>query len=451
MSYDLVVRGGLVVTADDEYEADVAVADGVIAAIGSGLRGRREIDARGRYVIPGAVDGHVHMRTERPQARYDDDWDSGTIAAAFGGTTTMVDQAQVEPPMTLTDGVAKRLAEAEGKAVIDYGLHVNLREAERARLGELERLFARGFPSVKLYMTYDGYKVPDDIILGVMQEVARLGGLVIVHAENDILIAELMRQHALAGRDSVRDHAEARPAVFEGEAVHRTLAMAEYAGARTLIYHVTAKQALREIAYAKGRGQEVYGEGCLPYLMLDDSALDDPVRGGAFDISPPLRTEEHRLALWRALGSGTLDIVSTDHGPRRLIRNADGSTSYPVGTSGIEVRLALAHHVGVRDGWFSRQRWVDLCCTTPARLFGLQRKGRILPGLDADLVVFDPERRLRLTHENLHSNIDHATYPDVEVRGFPAVTISRGDVIVEDGELYAEPGRGRLVERRYPA
>jgi dihydropyrimidinase len=449
VSYDLVIRGGLVVTAHDEYEADVAVAGGVIAAVGSALRGRREIDASGKLVIPGAVDGHVHMRTERREARYDDDWDSGTIAAAFGGTTTIVDQAQVEPPLSLTDGVAKRLGEAQGKAVIDYGVHVNLREAERARIGELAGLFARGIPSVKLYMTYDGYKVPDDIIFGVMQEVARLGGLVIVHAENDILIAELMRQNALAGRDTLRDHAAARPAVLEGEAVHRTLAMAEYTGARTLIYHVTAKQALREIAYAKGRGQAVYGEGCLPYLMLDDAVFDDPERGAAFDISPPLRTEEHRLALWRALGSGTLDIVSTDHGPRRLIRNPDGSTTVPVGTSGIEVRLALAHHVGVRDGWFSRRRWVDLCCTTPARLFGLDRKGRIEPGLDADIVVFDPERRLRLTHENLHSNIDHSTYPDVEVHGFPTVTVSRGEVIVEDGVLYADPGRGRFVERRY--
>jgi dihydropyrimidinase len=449
MTFDLVVRGGRVVTAHEQYVADIGVADGRIATIGSGLRGLREIDASGKLVIPGAIDGHVHMRTERPTSVYDDDWDTGTIAAAHGGVTTIVDQAQVEPGSTLREGVDRRLAEAAGKAVVDYGLHVNLREPRRERIAELEALVARGMPSFKFYMTYDTYKLPDDVLFAGMQEVARLGGLAIVHAENDVLIAELERQNAAAGLTGARANAAARPPELEGEAVHRCLAMARVAGARTLIFHVTAADAARELAAAKERGQIVYGEAVLHYLMLTIDAADEPVSGTALDIGPPLRDDAHRRSLWEALRRGTLDIISTDHGPRRRVRRADGTLETPPGTSGIEVRLALSHTFGVRAGRISPERWVDVCCTRPAQVFGLARKGRILPGYDADLVVFDPERRVTLSHTNLHSNIDHSTYEGVEVVGYPVVTVARGDVVVEDGELQVAPGRGRFVERRY--
>jgi dihydropyrimidinase len=451
VTYDLVIRGGTVVTAHEQFTADVAVAGGTIAAIGSGLRGTREIDASGRLVLPGAIDGHVHMRTERAADVYDDDWDTGTIAAAFGGVTTIVDQAQVEPGSTLTDGVDRRLAEAAGKAVVDYGLHVNLREANRERISEFEALAARGMPSFKFYMTYDTYKVPDDVLFAAMQEIARLGGLAIVHAENDVLIAELTRQNAAAGRTGLRANAAARPPELEGEAVHRTLALARVAGARTLIYHVTAADAVRELAAAKSRGQVAFGEGALTYMMLTIDAVDQPVSGSAFDLSPPLREEEHRRSLWAGLASGALDIISTDHGPRRLVRGEDGSVTAPPGTSGIEVRLPLAYTYGVRAGHFSVQRFVEVCCTRPAEVFGLTRKGRILPGYDADLVVFDPERRVTLSHATLHSNVDHSTYEGVQVEGYPVVTIGRGEVLVEHGELQVEPGRGRFVERSYEA
>jgi dihydropyrimidinase len=449
MTFDLVVRGGRVVTAHEEYDADIGVEGGSIAAIGSGLRGAREIHATGRLVIPGAIDGHVHMRTERPTSVYADDWDTGTVAAAFGGVTAIVDQAQVEPGSTLADGVAKRLAEAEGKAVIDYGLHVNLREPNRERLSEFEGLVARGMPSFKFYMTYDAYKVPDDVLFAGMQEIARLGGLAIVHAENDVMIAELGRQNAAAGRTGARANAAARPPELEGEAVHRALALARVAGARTLIFHVTAADAVRELAAARARGQVAFGEAVLHYLMFTIDATDEPVSGTALDVGPPLREEPHRRALWEALARGTLDIVSTDHGPRRRVREADGTVTTPPGTSGVEVRLALAHTFGVGAGHLSLQRWVGACCTRPAEIFGLTRKGRILPGYDADLVVFDPERRVTLSHTNLHSNIDHSTYEGIEVVGYPVVTIGRGEVLVEDGELQVEPGRGRFAERRY--
>jgi dihydropyrimidinase len=449
MTFDLVVRGGRVVTAHEDYIADVGVSGATIAAIGSRLRGTREIDASGKLVIPGAIDGHVHMRTERPASVYDDDWDSGTIAAAFGGVTTIVDQAQVEPGSALVDGVGKRLADAEGKAVIDYGLHVNLRDPNIERVSEFAELVARGMPSFKFYMTYDTYKVPDDVLFAGMQEIARLGGLAIVHAENDVMIAELTRQNAAAGRTGARANAAARPPELEGEAVHRALAMARVAGARTLIFHVTAADAVRELAAAKDRGQIAFGEAVLHYLMLTIDATDEPVSGTALDIGPPLREEAHRRCLWDALARGALDIISTDHGPRRRVRGEDGSVTTPPGTSGVEVRLPLAYTYGVRAGHLSPQRWVEVCCTRPAEIFGLTGKGRIRPGHDADLVVFDPDRRVTLSHANLHSNIDHSTYEGVEVAGYPVVTIGRGEVLVDDGELQVEPGRGRFVERRY--
>ena len=451
MTFDLVVRGGRVVTAHEDYIADVGVTGGMIAAVGSALRGTREIDASGKLVIPGAIDGHVHMRTERPTDVYDDDWETGTTAAAFGGVTAIVDQAQVEPGLSLREGVDRRLAEAEGKCLVDYGLHVNLREASVERVSEFEELTRRGMPSFKFYMTYDTYKIPDDVLFVAMQEVGRLGGLVVVHAENDVMIAELTRQNAASGRCGLRANASARPPELEGEAVHRALAMARLAGARTLIYHVTASDAVREIAAAKCRGQIAFGEGALTYLMLSIDAVDDLVWGSALDLSPPLRDETHRRSLWDGLASGALDIISTDHGPRRLIRGEDGSVTAPPGTSGIEVRLPLAYTFGVRAGHFSPHRWVELCCTRPADVFGLTRKGRILPGYDADLVVFDPERHVTLSVANLHSNVDHSTYEGVEVEGYPVVTISRGEVLVEDGALQVEPGRGRFVERSYNA
>jgi dihydropyrimidinase len=451
VTFDLVVRGGRIVTAHEDYIADLGIADGTIAAVGSNLRGRREVDATGRLVIPGAVDGHVHMRTERPRHQYDDEWNTGTVAAAFGGVTAIVDQAQVEPGLSLAEGVARRLAEASGRSLIDYGLHVNLREPNLDRISEFEGLTKAGLPSFKLYMTYDTYRLPDEVIFVAMQEIARLGGLVVLHAENDAIIHELLRQNALAGRTGRRANALARPPELEGEAVHRALAMARVAGARTLIYHVTAADAVREITAAKGRGQAAFGEACLTYLMFTTDALDDPGSGSAFDIGPPLRDEEHRRSLWAGLASGALDIVSTDHGPRRLVRAEDGSVSAPPGTSGIEVRLPLTYTYGVRAGHFSVHRWVELCCTRPAEVFGLTRKGRILPGYDADLVVFDPSRRVTLSAANLHSNIDHSTYEGVQVEGYPVVTISRGEVLVAEGELLVEPGRGRFVERAYGA
>jgi dihydropyrimidinase len=234
---------------------------------------------------------------------------------------------------------------------------------------------------------------------------------------------------------------------MEGEATHRALALAHVAGCGVLLFHVTSAEGVTEIARAKERGQQAFGEAVLHYLVLDESLLEDPEVGAAFELSPPLRTEEHRTAQWEGLRAGVLDVVSTDHGPRRLVRDATGRLVPPRGTSGIEVRLALVHELGVRAGRISLRRWVDVCCTRPAEVFGLPGKGRIAPGCDADIVVFDQEREVSISHTLLHSNVDHSTWEGVTVRGWPVTTIVRGEVVVADGELLGAPGHGRLAPR----
>jgi dihydropyrimidinase len=448
--HDLVIRGGRVVGAGGELSADVAIDGERIAAVGIGLRGRREIDAGGLYVIPGAVDGHVHMRTDRPVHVYDDTFETGTIAAAFGGVTAIVDQAQVEPGTPLVDGVRKRLREADGSCVVDYGLHVNLREPSLERAAEIPRAMAEGCPTVKLFMSYETYLLPDDILFRAMQHVAASGGMAVVHAENGVIVAELQRELEESGRMTPAAFPGISPPVMEGEAAHRALAIARLAGCPLLIFHLTTADAVAELRRARDAGQAAFGEALLHHLLLGDELYADAELAPQFMGTPPLRPREHREALWRALADGTIDVVSTDHGPRRRAADETGVLRHRAGTSGVEVRLALMHSEGVLGGRIDLPRWVELCCTAPARLHGFPGKGRLAPGYDADIVLFDPAAERTLTAELLHSNIDHATYEGMRVRGWPVVTIARGEVVVADGGLRAEPGRGRFVRREHP-
>jgi dihydropyrimidinase len=448
--HDLVIRGGRVVGASGEAIADVGVRGERIASVGLGLRGRREIDAGGLYVIPGAVDGHVHMRTDRPVHVYDDTFETGTIAAAFGGVTAIVDQAQVEPGTPLLEGLRKRRAEADGSCLIDYGLHVNLREPSLERVGELRQVMAEGCPTVKLFMSYETYMLPDDILLRAMQQVSAAGGMAVVHAENGVVVAELQRGIEASGGMTPAAFPSISPPVMEGEAAHRALAIAGFAGCPLLIFHLTTADSVTELRRARDAGQAAFGEALLHHLLLGDELYADAELAPQFMGTPPLRPREHRDALWRALADRTIDVVSTDHGPRRRVADEQGVLRHRPGTSGVEVRLALMHSEGVVPGRIDLARWVELCCTAPARLHGLSRKGRIAPGCDADIVLFDPAAERTLTAAGLHSNIDHATYEGVRVRGWPVATIARGEVVVSDGELRADPGRGRFVRREHP-
>ncbi len=446
LSYDLVVTGGVVVTSEQAAVADVAVSGERIAAIGHGLRGEVELDARGHYVIPGAVDGHVHLNdpTFPPYAELTaDSFATGTRAAAFGGVTTVVDFAQPEVGQALLDGLDRRLADADGQAAIDYALHLNLRDPDPARLAELPAVFERGIPSFKLYMAYEGYRLADAAIFRAMEAIAAHGGLAVLHAENDDVIVELSSRLAAEGKTGPRWLADACPPEAEAEAVHRAIALAGVAGARLLVFHLSCGEAAHEIALAKRLGKDVAGEVTSHGLVLERSALrTGDLRAQSLSVRPPLREADQRDALWAALAAGTIDVVESDHCPR-----VPRGTSNPAGVSGIEARLALVHTFGVGTGRIDLQRWVDVCCTRPAELFGLNRKGRLRPGCDADIVVFDPNREMTLSVDNLHSALPFSSYEGITVRGYPVTTISRGEVIVAGGEFTGAAGRGRFVER----
>jgi dihydropyrimidinase len=448
VSYDLVVKGGLVVTAGDVFVADVAITGERIAAIGRELAARREIDAHGLYVLPGAVDGHIHLTdpTFSPYAiPTADSFATASVAAAFGGVTTIVDFAQPAVGQSLIEELERRREDAEGQTVLDYGLHLNLRDPDPARLAEVPAVFDKGVPSFKLFMAYDGYRLPDPAIFRAMRAVAAEGGLAIVHAENEDVILDLEQRLGAAGKTGPRWLSTMCPAAAEGEAVHRAIVMAQLAGVRLLVFHVSCAEAVHEIGRAKARGQQVLGEATSQHLVLDESLLQsDGPHAQSLAVRPPIRDAGHREALWRGIAQTTIDIVSTDHCPRQPLE-----ASHPAGASGIEPRLALVHTFGVRAGHIDLCRWVDACCTRPAEVFGLARKGKVLPGYDADIVLFDPEKQLVLSAETLHSPIPFSSYDGITVRGFPVTTISRGEVIVQDGAMIGAPGRGRFVERTY--
>ena len=442
------IKGGLVVTSERELVTDVGITGERIAAVGDDLAGERELDARGLYVLPGAIDGHVHLNdpTFPPYATpTGDSFASGTRAAAFGGVTTVVDFAQPAVGQPLLEELDRRLSDAEGEAVVDYGLHLNVRDPDPARIDEIPGVFARGVPSFKLYMAYEGYRIPDAAIFRAMLAVAAGGGLAVLHAENDDVIVELTRRLEAEGKTGPRWLEAACPPEGEAEAVHRAIALAGIAGSRLLVFHLSCAESANEVAQAKTRGQRVAGEVTSHGLVIEQSELhSDDLRAQSLAVRPPLRSAAQRDALWAALAAGTIDIVSSDHCPRVPLE-----TSHSAGVSGIEARLALVHTFGVGAGLVDRSRWVDACCTRPAEIFGLARKGDLRTGLDADVVLFDPQKEVALSAQTLHSSLPFSSYEGVTVRGFPVTTISRGEVIVENGAFVGTPGRGRFVERGY--
>jgi len=445
MSHDLVIRGGQVITPHDTFAADIGITGERIATIGHGLNGARTIDARGLYVIPGAIDGHVHLTDPDYAPLYTPNADSfevGSRAGAFGGVTTFVDFAAPKAGLNLVEALDRRRRQADGHVVTDYALTLTLRDTDPERLEELPAIFERAVTSVKMFMAFEGYQLNDVTIFRAMEIVAAHRGLAVLHAENFDIIKELRRRRA----DSETDpqwHLSTAPSITEGEAVHRVLAFARHTGARMLLFHQSCEEGVREIRLAKARGQAVYGEVCVAYLVYtSDDYARTIERGYTIQVSPPIREAHHQAALWQALADGTLDIVSADHGPQPRQPGKPGR-----GVSSIETRLSLIHHLGVRQGRLSLNRWVEVCCTNPAKVFGLPRKGQLIPGYDADLVLFDPNKTVTLTPETLHSAIDYCSYDGLTVHGFPVATLSRGEVIVEEGRFVGRPGRGRFIAR----
>ncbi len=453
VSYDLVIRGGTVVTADAVFAADVAVRGETIAAVGQGLRGRREIDATGRYVIPGAIDGHVHLGMPIGRFISTDDFYHGTRAAAFGGTTAIVDFVEMRPDETMLTALAARQALA-AESVIDHGLHMTIGPSDIAKLDQVADARAAGCGSFKLYMAY-GLRLTDGELLAALEAVRDAAALPVVHAENWDVITTLIVRNLAAGRTSPHWHPRSRPAELEAEAAGRVIDIAAYVGVPLHIFHVSCAAVVERIAAAKERGLPITGETCPQYLTLTDEVYDRPGVAGALPVcSPPLRPAADRDALWDALRSGALDLVTTDHCPFTAAEKATGLDDFsriPGGVPSIESRLALVYAGLVGDddqpNPATLSRWVEVCATTPAQVFGFARKGRLLPGYDADIVIFEPRVRYTIMLDSLHETAGWSPYEGLTLPGRSILTISRGRVIVDGDQWLGVPGLGRFVAR----
>jgi dihydropyrimidinase len=451
----ILFRHGTVVNADGQRRADVLVDGERIAAIGDRLTGPadRSIDAAGRLILPGGVDVHTHLDMPMGDLTTSDDFESGTIAAACGGTTTVVDYATQARGGTLADALAAWQARASGRAVVDYGFHLCISDLRPDVEAELAAMVDAGVPSFKVFMAYpDRLMLNDGEIFRVLRRAAALGARVCLHAENGHVIDVLVREAVARGQTAPAFHARTRPARAEAEAVHRGIALAEMAGADLYVVHLSSAEALAEVAAARRRGLPVLAETCPQYLFLSEEAYDGPgFEGAKFVMSPPLRARRTQDALWRGLAAGTLDTVATDHCPFLLADKARGRDDFsriPNGAPGIEHRLLLLFDGGVSAGRLSLERFVEITSSAPARIFGLApRKGAVAEGADADLVVFDPDATTTISADTHHMRVDYNPYEGRVLAGAIDLVLARGEVVVDRGRFVGTPGRGRYLAR----
>jgi dihydropyrimidinase len=452
---DLVIRNGTVVTATDIFQADIGAAGGQVVQIGGHVdgNGARELDASGCYVMPGGVDVHTHLDTPSFGAVTADDYLSGTIAAACGGTTSIVDFAMQGAGQTIAESIAGWHAKAKGKAAIDYGFHSVISEMTETVFEELAGLPDEGITSFKLFMAYKYMAQIDDLtLIRALEQARQSGALVMVHAENGDAAYYLQKKYVAEGKLAPKYHAATRPPRVEAEATNRAISMAEIVGAPLYVVHLSCQEALEEVIRGRMRGVDVVAETCTQYLYITEDDLDRPgFEGAKYVFTPPPRTRDQHEVLWRALADGSLVAVSSDHSPWNYVGQKDlGRDDFsliPNGAPGIEERLMLVYQ-GVAAGHISLNRFVDIVATSPARIFGMfPRKGTIAVGSDADLLIWDPEAELTLSTATQHSKVDYALYEGTTVRGVPRIVTLRGEVIVENREYVGQPGTGQFLRR----
>jgi dihydropyrimidinase len=453
----VLIKGGRILTAADDYVGDIYVEGERISLIGESLdvSADKVIDAAGKYVLPGCLDPHTHLDMPFGGTVTIDDVESGQTSAAFGGTTCHVDFIIQPKGQTFAAAVDEWRSKAEGKQVIDMGYHMAVTDLkDGGSLEELASLPDDGITSYKLFMAYKGaLMVDDETLFRTMQVAAETGALVMVHAENGDAIDVLVKQALAAGHTEPKYHALTRPPETEGEATNRAIQLSRVAGSPLYVVHVSCRDAVEPIARAREAGWDIQGETCTQYFFIDYSYLERPnFEGAKWVYTPPPRPKENQDVLWNAVRTDVLSAISTDHcaflwdGQKTMGR--DDFSKIPNGGPGLENRLHMIHEFGVRAGRISLNRMVELLCTNPAKLFGLYpRKGTIAVGSDADIVVFDPDRKFTISSATHHSKSDYNLFEGTEVTGTPEAVLLRGRVIVEDDELQVDPGYGQFVKR----
>lgn len=462
-SYDLVIRNGQIATAADQFIGDIGIIDGKIVALAELLgSGAQEIDASGKLITPGGVDAHCHMDQPMPDGlKMADDFATGTLSAACGGTTTVIPFAAQEKGQSLKAAVADYHDRSKGKAVIDYAFHLIVTDpTDKVLTEELPQLIREGCTSFKIYTTYDDLKLDDNQILNVLSVAREQGALAMIHAENSDCIKWLTKRLLASGQTAPRFHAESRPMLVEREATHRVIALSELVDVPILIVHVSSSEALEQIRWARSRGLNIFAETCPQYLFLtaEDLGLEG-YEGAKCVCSPPPRNKANQRVIWDGLRDGLFSVFSSDHAPFRYEDSRGKKPGgkevdfpfIPNGIPGLETRMPLLFSEGVGKARININQFVELTATNPAKLYGLYpRKGSITIGGDADLVIWDRKKQVTISNDKLHHNVDYTPYEGMKVTGWPDVTLSRGDVVWAGGKSNAEQGRGKFLACELP-
>ena len=451
------IRNGKVVTARETKATDVLIDGERIKEVRRGIpvsAAEKVVDAKGLYVIPGGIDAHTHLDMPFGGTTSADDFESGTRAAAFGGTTTIVDFAIQARGTRMRQALDTWWKKAEGRASIDYGLHMIITDLGVAGLEDMDDMVREGVASFKLFMAYPNALMVDDAtIFKALSQTSKNGALVCMHAENGSVIDVIVARALAEGKTAPIYHALTRPPRAEAEAVHRAIAMAEIAQVPVYIVHLSSVDALNEVREARDRGLPAFAETCPQYLLLSVDELERPnFEGAKYVFTPPLRSKEHQPRLWEGLKKDHLQVVSTDHCPfcfkEQKVLGKDDFTKIPNGGPGIENRLQLIHHHGVNQGRLSLNRFVELTSTTPARIFGMYpQKGEIAAGSDADIVIWDPQAPYTISAATHHMKVDYSMFEGFTVKGNARMVLSRGEVIVEGDKFLGKAGRGKYLKR----